>query len=88
MKIFLDSKEFLHEGVRTKWIEGTNNKYAVREDGEIVSYKNKKPKILNKSYHEKGYQKINIKYGIEVKNKKGTQISCTGIYCKSRTRDI
>ncbi len=71
MKIYAESNEFLHDNVRTRWIDGTNKKYAVREDSVILSYVNPENiKILSQSYHEKGYKKINIKYDSKVYTKR------------------
>ena len=71
MKIFADSKEFFYDGIRTRWIKNTGMRYAIREDGVVLSYVNPENiKILSQSYHEKGYKKINIKYGNKVFTKR------------------
>ncbi len=63
MKIYAESNEFLHDNVRTRWIDGTNKKYAVREDSVILSYVNPENiKIMKQSYTDKRYKKILIRY--------------------------
>ena len=70
MKIYAPVVEFMHENVRTKIIDGTNNMYAVREDGVVLSLRFGKQKVLAQSYSDKGYKKINIKYGDKVYTKR------------------
>ena len=53
-------EEFMHNNIRTKWINGYENKYAVREDGEIISYVGGNPKIKKQKYHQRGYKHIEL----------------------------
>ncbi len=53
-------EEFLHENIRSRWINGYKNKYAAREDGEIISYVGSIPKIRKQKYHQKGYKHIEL----------------------------
>lgn len=56
----IEDKDLIVDGKLVRWITGYDKLYAIRFDGEVISYKTPRVKIIKSSLNERGYRKIRL----------------------------